>query len=289
MSSTPRLPPLKLGAKAGGNKMAPRPPPGSSRRAGGSKTDRGGRPTAKTMTSVPIPPMSARGADDKSASDRRDSLRPQEGAPAVRMPPEQRKLVGSMSTDQLRVATGRAPVPWWWSRPAGGSGSGEPGRAPTPHEAYAAVAMDPHASSRAVYVHWLYAQFVGYQAFSIPIGKHGQLALTTPTPVQGMNVKPMITARGLEPAVQRELFAEFLAGAGALPPLLVSLLPSPKLFPRGLPPRRHARFVCNQIAVSDHRPGRHEGEGGHREPQQGPEAAGGQGGRREGLRGRGGR
>lgn len=102
------------------------------------------------------------GADDKSASSMTG-----EDAPAVRMPPEQCKLVGSMSNDQLRAATGRAPIPWWW-KPAPPRPGDEPGRAPTPHEAYAEAAMDPHTSSRAVYVHWLYAQCLGYQAFSIP-------------------------------------------------------------------------------------------------------------------------
>ena len=69
------------------------------------------------------------------------------------------------------------------------------------------------------------------------IGKYGQLALTTPAPVQDFNVK-MITARGVEPAVQQELFAEFLAGAGAPPrraPRLPSPVPCPAASPRGRP------------------------------------------------------
>lgn len=131
------------------------------------------------------------------------------------MPPRQRKLIGSMTDEQLKADIGRCPVPWWWQPQKGEDGQ----RAPTPHEAYAATALDPHASSRSVYVHWLYAQCLGYQGFSIPIGSFGQLALTTPAPVRQSHVK-QITARGLDKELREEAFSriktvDWQAGAAA--------------------------------------------------------------------------
>ncbi len=193
--------------------MAPRPPAGPRR--SGSQTERGGargtpsRAKGGANAGSRGGSLSARGAGELSREGSRvNSLKPEAGAlPMAPMSPRQRKLIGSMTDDQLKADIGRCPVPWWWQPKKGEEGQ----RAPTPHEAYAAAAMDPSgSSSRSVYVHWLYAQCLGYQGFSIPIGSFGQLALTTPAPLRQAHVK-QITARGLDAALQEELFSAILA------------------------------------------------------------------------------
>ena len=208
--------------------MAPRPPPGPRH---GAQTDRtrslpnranaGGRGSlsgAQTDRTRSLPnranaggrgSLSARdSAHNSIPASRQNSIKPEDGALAVApMPPRQRKLIGSMTDEQLKADIGRCPVPWWWQGQKDGGGGQ---RAPTPHEAYAAAAMDPHTSSRSVYVHWLYAQCLGYQGFSIPIGVFGQLALTTPAPLRQAHTK-LITARGLDLKLQEEIFSGIMA------------------------------------------------------------------------------
>jgi hypothetical protein len=205
-AQTPRLPPIVNPNGNSKGSMTPRPPPGPRR--SGAQTERAPRGTPRGKPGR-VPSLSARGPGDSSnPGSRHNSLKPEEGAlPMAPMPPRQRKLIGSMTDDQLKADIGRCPVPWWWQQPK----SGEDGqRAPTPHEAYAAGALDPHASSRSMYVHWLYAQCLGYQGFSIPIGAFGQLALTTPAPLRQSHVK-QITARGLDATLQEELFAGIMS------------------------------------------------------------------------------
>jgi|EP01047_Picozoa_sp_COSAG01_P023354 hypothetical protein len=134
-----------------------------------------------------------------------------------------------MTDRQLKEATGRAPIPWWWPEPDPKAVDGGGGRAPTPHEAFMAQEADPHTVSRKVYVHWLYAKTLGYQGFSIPIGKHGKLTLTTPSPKRGRHTK-MITARAVEAATAQQLFAELsstaaLSGTAPGPGPVLDLLP----------------------------------------------------------------
>ena len=59
--------------------------------------------------------MSARVSGDTSnPGSRQNSLKPEEGAlPMAPMSPRQRKLIGSMTDEQLKADIGRCPVPWW--------------------------------------------------------------------------------------------------------------------------------------------------------------------------------
>ena len=89
----------------------------------------------------------------------------------------------------LREATGSAPTPWWWPAPEEGEESEAGTRPPSAaasshHEAFAAAALNPtqNMADRPEYVHWLYAQALGYQGFAVPCAEFGQLALTTPHP-----------------------------------------------------------------------------------------------------------
>ncbi len=95
--------------------------------------------------------------------------------------PRRRRLAGGLSDRQMQQDTGRAPVPWWWGE------------------------QIPPASSRATYVHWLYAQSLGYQGFSVSIGVHGQLELTVPAPMKSSDQKKVV-ARAVEKSARAELF-----------------------------------------------------------------------------------
>ena len=198
--ATPRLPPIKNStSKASTTAMTPRPPPAKS----GAQTDRGVARTTAKQGGVVNRSVSARGPGDVSGpGSRQGSLKPaEEGAlPMAPMPPRQRKLIGSMTDAQLKADIGGCPTPWWWAPPK--DENGMPGRAPTPLEAFAAG-----SGSRSMYVHWLYAQCLGYQGFSIPLGSFGQMALTTPAPVRESHVK-QITARGLDSKLQDGVMAE---------------------------------------------------------------------------------
>ena len=66
----------------------------------------------------------------------------------------------NLPNSKLERETGTAPAPWWWKPQTLLADPGKP--PPTPHDAYAAAALDPHLSSKGVYVHWLYAQWLGY-------------------------------------------------------------------------------------------------------------------------------
>ena len=199
--STPRLPPIKNSSnpKAAAS-MPPRPPAAKK----GAQTERGApRTTAKGGLSRSV---SARGPGDVPfPGSRQGSLKPpEEGAlPMAPMSPRQRKLIGSMTDAQLKADIGGCPTPWWWAEKKDADGNST--RAPTPLEAFAAG-----AGSRSMYVHWLYAQCLGYQGFSIPLGSFGQMVLTTPAPVRESHVK-MITARGLDAKLQDEILDGVMA------------------------------------------------------------------------------
>jgi hypothetical protein len=191
------------------------------------------------------PEKSPQKSPEKTPKDQQD--KPKEKKRSVRAPghqqqPEAQELdqadQDSLSNEaRLNEATGRAPTPWWW---AAGSGTPNDQRAPTPHQAFRARATQQSTSTqtglsaeaeaamyghRPAYVHWLYAQSLGFQGFSISLGELGQLALTTPHPVRESYAK-LITVKELESA--RELFSELLAaplsGAAACGPAL-ELLP----------------------------------------------------------------
>jgi hypothetical protein len=113
---------------------------------------------------------------------------------------------------ELREATGQAPIPWWWSEDKKKS-LARPSTAGTAvsdhHGAFADAALgslstDP--TRRPVYVHWLYAQYLGFQGFSVPIGDFGKLAMTTPSPLKSHNAA-LIAAKGLGAAEQQLEFA----------------------------------------------------------------------------------
>lgn len=145
-----------------------RPTPPSStngRRAAGAKS--------LTDSAGRLPSVSARGPNDS----RRDSLAEESGTST----PRRRRLGGGLSDTQMKQNTGRAPVPWWWG------------------------AQIPASSSRATYVHWLYAQSLGFQGFSVGIGAHGQLELTVPAPLKSSDQKKVV-ARAVEQSAHAGLF-----------------------------------------------------------------------------------
>ena len=111
----------------------------------------------------------------------------------------------------LLEETGRAPVPFWWPTPDRAPMIA--GRRPSvPHAAYAAAALEaPADSSSAVpkqydtYVHWLYAQNLGYQGFRMTLDDRHSIILTTPPPAQ-QHLARMIAGSTMTLPVQQELF-----------------------------------------------------------------------------------
>ncbi len=124
-------------------------------------------------------------------------------------PPEER----SFNAQKLRDRTGRAPSPWWWPEPSAHthSNSNADSRPPSAaHSEFAAISMGLETQQQA-YVHWLYAQSLGYQGFSCFLGKPcGKLVLTTPMPTLDAHVD-RISVRGLEPDDQKRSYSEFLS------------------------------------------------------------------------------
>ena len=115
----------------------------------------------------------------------------------------------------LLEATGRAPVPFWWNSPE--KVPMIAGRRPSvPHAAYAAAALEPPAGTSSTapkfedtYVHWLYAQNLGYQGFQIALeDSRKSIVLTTPPPTKD-HLARMITSRKIKLAAQQELFDQF--------------------------------------------------------------------------------
>ena len=118
----------------------------------------------------------------------------------------------------LLAATGRAPVPFWWNSP-----DRVPmiaGRRPSvPHAAYAAAALEPPAGSSSTvpkpfdtYVHWLYAQNLGYQGFSIALEHSNKsMVLTTPPPTKD-HLARTIAAREIKLPALQDQFEYVLTG-----------------------------------------------------------------------------
>ena len=115
----------------------------------------------------------------------------------------------------LLEATGRAPVPFWWNSPE--KVPMIAGRRPSvPHAAYAAAALEPPAGTSSAtpkefdtYVHWLYAQNLGYQGFRIALeDSRKSIVLTTPPPTKD-HLARMITSRQFKLPAQQELFDQF--------------------------------------------------------------------------------
>ena len=117
--------------------------------------------------------------------------------------------------ERLREKTGGAPTPWWWSREdaVADSTAERPGRGSRPpsaaHSEFAAAALGADTEShRDAYVHWLYAQSLGYQGFSVPLQEPwGQLAMTTPMPLKERHSK-IIRACAVEIAAAQQLFSD---------------------------------------------------------------------------------
>jgi hypothetical protein len=161
----------------------PAPPKPYKARRPGSKTERGtGKAAGSGARSLREPPLSARGGMTARGTDsRKDSLASSSTQVAISTP-RQRRLAGGLSDRQMQQDTGRAPDPWWWAPAA-------------------------QSSSRSTYVHWLYAQCLGFQGFSVSIGAHGQLSLTVPATVNEADAK-MVVARAVEQGAHAELFEQ---------------------------------------------------------------------------------
>ena len=113
------------------------------------------------------------------------------------------------NAEKLRERTGRAPSPWWWSQPRSPTtgGSRPPSAA---HSEFAAMSMG-HDLHHDAYVHWLYAQSLGYQGFSANLGEPcGKLVLTAPMPTNDLHAD-QIAVCGLTPDDQKREFSEFLS------------------------------------------------------------------------------
>ncbi len=115
----------------------------------------------------------------------------------------------------LLEATGRAPVPFWWNSPD--SVPMIAGRRPSvPHAAYAAAALEPPAGTSSTvpkpfdtYVHWLYAQNLGYQGFRVALNDSNKsMVLTTPPPTKD-HLAGAIAARQIKLPGRQELFDQF--------------------------------------------------------------------------------
>ena len=153
-------------------------------------------------------------------------------------PLPQRDGESAAGDETLRESTGRAPVPFWWPSidvPAIG------GRRPSvPHAAFAAAATKPPAEGSSAnpkqfdtYVHWLYAQNLGYQGFSLPLkfpdmpkpkratSKKEEalfaaeykllmtLVVTTPVPTKDHLAAAMVVI-GVKKVEQATIFADFV-------------------------------------------------------------------------------